>query len=310
MYNLQANRIYFDFAEQASIDDIRYSLLKSGYQAELVGNAKRILELIRSGRFNYDLIYNTVEGIGTRNREGLVPAILEACGIPCIGTDSFGLSLTLNKKMTKILAEENGILTPPYYYARLSDTYKDVYNGLKALKLPVIIKPNFEGNSSGICVVDNILDATSYVMNLIEKYKTDILCEEFIYGTEVTVPIIGNGSDLLSVATTVDIQKNDDFWLDINCKVFGDYKNVILKDENLSNALSETSKKMFYAIGCYDFARFDYRVSGKSIYFIEANPLPALFRGGSFDALGRQLGLDYDNIINLIIETARKRLKI
>ena len=310
MYNLKSDRIYFDFAEQASIDEVKNLLNKCGYKAELVGNAKRILELIQANLFDYDIIYNTVEGIGTRNREGLVPAILEAYGIPYTGTDSFGLSLTLNKMMTKLLAERIGIDTPPYYFAKSSNTYHDVINGISALHMPVIIKPNFEGNSSGICVKDSLSDAAHSVLELIEKYQTDILCEEFVRGTEITVPMIGNGTDIVSVATTVDIQNNEDFWLDINCKVFGDYKNVIFEDKGLSVALTELSKKLFYTIGCQDFARFDYRVRNNKIYFIEANPLPALFRGGSFDVLGQSIGLNYVDTLKLIIETAQKRLGI
>ena len=310
MYNLQSDRIYFDFAEQASIDEVKESLIECGYKAELVGNAKRILELIKANRFDYDIVYNTVEGIGTRNREGLVPAILEAYNIPYTGTDSFGLSLTLNKMITKLLAERIGISTPPYYFAKSSDTYQDIVEGISTLHMPVILKPNLEGNSSGICVKDNALDAARCVLELIGKYQTDILCEEFIRGTEITVPMIGNGDEIVSVATTVDIQKNEDFWLDINCKVFGDYKNVIIEDKGLSFALIELSKKLFHTIGCQDFARFDYRVSNNKIYFIEANPLPALFRGGSFDALGQSMGLSYVNTLKMIIETSRKRLGI
>ena len=41
-----------------------------------------------------------------------------------------------------------------------------------------------------------------------------VICEEFIRGREVTVPLIGN-NDLIFAITTVDIQKNDDFWLDV-----------------------------------------------------------------------------------------------
>ena len=257
------------------------------------------------------MVYNTVEGIGTRNREGLVPAILEAYGIPYTGTDSFGISLTLNKMLTKLLAEKIGINTPPFYFVERNDTYDNILSGIQSLNLPIIIKPNFEGNSSGICIQNTIEETIQSVFELRKKYNTEILCEEFIRGMEVTVPIIGNNNDLTSVATTVDIQTNDDFWLDVNCKVFGDYKNIIIEDYSLSYKLLEVSKKLFYAIGCKDFARFDYRVSkSNEIFFIEANPLPALFRGGSFDVLGQSLDLNYDETIKLIIETSLKRLGI
>mgnify|MGYP002681427270 FL=1 len=159
MYGLKSNRINFDFAEETSINEIKRSFSRLGYEVDLVGNLDNILKLIKSNSFNYDLIYNTVEGIKSRNREGLVPAILEAYNVPYIGTDSFGLSLTLDKRLCKVLAKEIGVLTPNYYYVKTTDSYDEIKNGLKELHMPIIIKPNFEGNSSGICVKDNIDDA-------------------------------------------------------------------------------------------------------------------------------------------------------
>lgn len=128
---------------------------------------------------------------------------------------------------------------------------------------------------------------------------------------EVTVAMIGNDEDIIMAATTVDIQHKDDFWLDINCKIFGDYKNILLEDEKINTTLYKICKKLFQTIGCKDFARFDFRIGNdKKIYFIEANPLPALFVGGSFDVLGQKYGLKYEETIELIINTARKRIGI
>ena len=310
MYDLKTDRIYYDFAEQASIDELERIVKESGYEVALVGNAKNIMDLIKQGKFEYDLIYNTVEGLGTRNREGLVPAILEANNIPFIGTDAFGVSLTLDKRLTKVLAQDIGILTPKYYYANTNDTKSTIFEALKKLHMPVIIKPNYEGNSSGISVKENIYDATNTILQLVKKYNTGILCEEFINGKEVTVAMIGNSIDTIIAATTVDIQSKDDFWLDINCKIFGDYKNILLEDEHTNNELYAICKKLFHAIGCRDFARFDFRVSADKIFFIEANPLPALFKGGAFDILGQKHNLKYEEMIQLIINTARKRIGI
>ena len=77
MYDLKSDRIYYDFAEQISIIELQKIIQKSGHTVNLVGNAKNIIKLIKQDDFEYDLIYNTVEGLGSRNREGLVPAILD-----------------------------------------------------------------------------------------------------------------------------------------------------------------------------------------------------------------------------------------
>ena len=148
---------------------------------------------------------------------------------------------------------------------------------------------------------------------MLNEYHSIILCEEFIFGQEITVPIIGNDPNhMFFGVTTVNIQKHDSFWLDLNCKIFGDYHNVILDvPDKIRQQFKQASLRLFRAIGCFDFARFDYRLTrNNEIYFIEVNPLPALFRRGSFDVVGQQYGLTFADTLNLIITTACKRLAI
>ncbi len=314
MYNLSSsNDLYFDFAEITSINVLKQEIESLGHQVELLGNTENILQLLQKGSFSCDLVYNTVEGIRSRNREGLLPSLLELHNISYIGTDAYGLSFTLDKAMTKILAEHLHILTPRFFVATCQQSHNYIDENLKKMKLPIILKPNYEGNSSGICVCNSYESAHSKVMQMLTRYHSSILCEEFILGKEITVPIIGNSSDeIIYGITTVDIQKSDDFWLDLNCKLFGDYKNIILDvSEELKEKFKTISLNMFQAVGCKDFARFDYRLtSDNKIYFIEINPLPALFKGGSFDIVGQQHGYSFAETIQLLITNACKRLSI
>lgn len=314
MYDLDIqNGLYYDFAEIASINTLKQEIESLGYQTELLGNTSNIIQLIKNDSFSCDLVYNTVEGIKSRNREGLLPSLLEIHNIPCIGTDAFGLSITLDKALTKILAKHLNILTPDYFVVSPYHNQEFINENLKKIQFPVILKPNYEGNSSGICVCDTVALAKKEIMRLLKQYNTKILCEEFIYGKEITVPVIGNSpNDMLYEITTVDIQKNNDFWLDSNCKILGDYKNVILDINNeLKEKFKQISFNMFEAVGCNDFARFDYRLTNKNkIYFIEINPLPALFKGGSFDIMGKQHGYSFGETLQLIISNACERLSI
>ena len=147
---------------------------------------------------------------------------------------------------------------------------------------------------------------------MLKTYQTEILCEEFIYGKEITVPYINTSPNALWDITTIDVQKNDAFWLDTNWKLLGDYHNTILDvDSKTKSAFEDITKTLFKAIGCRDFCRFDFRLtSNNEIYFIEANPLPALYKGGSFDVVGIKNGYTYAQTLQLIVETACKRLAI
>lgn len=313
MYDLDRDSSqYHDFASAGAISVLKRELEGLGYQVELLGNTENILRLLVGGNFSCDLVYNTVEGIRSRNREGLLPALLETHHIPYIGTDSFGLSLTLNKALTKILAKHLHILTPNFFVAKPKYTNNNLLAELNTLKFPVIIKPNHEGNSTGVCVCHSIECAIEKLKKLIPIYG-DILCEEFIQGSEITVPLIGNSTDsMICGVTTVDIQTSEDFWLDVNYKVFGDYKNVLLDTSpDILCQFREISISLFQAVGCCDFARFDYRLTNDSrIYFIEVNPLPSLFRGGSFHVVGDQHGYSFAETLQLIINVACDRLAI
>lgn len=311
MYN-NINDIYNDFADKNSILSLKRELEHMGYEVVLLGNAQNIIKLLKEDNFCCDIVYNTVEGISSRNREGIIPSLLEANNIPYIGTDAFGLSLTLNKYFMKVLATNYNILTPNSVFITKNMDSTCILNELNCLKYPIIIKPNYEGNSSGIAVCDTKTSAFAKIENISKLYKTDILCEEFIFGQEITIPYIDIAPDGLWDVTTVDVQKSNDFWLDVNWKVYGDYNNLVLDlDPKIKNKFENITKTLFNIIGCHDFCRFDFRMTPQNeIYFIEANPLPALFSGGSFDVVGKKYGYTYAETIELIIKTACNRLSI
>ena len=306
------DKLHFDFADNDSILILKKELERLGYEVVLLGNAYNIMQLIKKDQLQCDIVYNTVEGIVSRNREGIIPALLEINHIPYIGTDSYGLSLTLDKYMTKILAGYHNIKTPPYCYIRYPQTEHSIEAALCKLEFPVIIKPNYEGNSSGISLCHDMNDAIQQISLLLKQYQTDVLCEQFIYGKEITVPYIDSSPEKLWDVTTIDVQRSSDFWLDTKWKTQGDYNNIILDvDHNIKSQFEYAVNTLFRAIGCRDFCRFDFRLTADNqIYFLEANPLPSLFCGGSFDVVGRQHGYTYGQTIQLIIETALKRLSI
>lgn len=304
--------IYNDFADEHCIRALQRELEKIGYDVTLLGNAPNIIELLKKGSLDCDIVYNTAEGVSSRNREGIIPALLEAHQIPYIGTDAFGISLTLNKYLTKVIAGHYKIKTPNGILIFYPLTNENIDKELDALNFPVILKPNYEGNSSGITVCPTKEKALEQINSLSEKYRTDILCEEFIYGTEITVPYIDTMPDGVWDVTTVDVQKGYDFWLDSHWKLYGDYHNIILRLDSKTKSVFEYAvKTLFKAIGCHDFCRFDFRLTPENeVYFIEANPLPALFQGGSFDVVGRAHGYTYAKTLQLIITTACERLAI
>ena len=305
--------LYYDFADEVSISQLDAAFRSLGHETVRIKSFAELLEICKGKERPCDLVYNTMEGISSRNREGFAPSLLEMYRFPFMGTDAFGLSLTLNKYLTKIVAQYYGIATPISALVMPSDSPEIVYERIKKVPLPHILKPNYEGNSSGIVRCISLEESVEKLSKLTKQYHSEILCEEFIFGKEITIPLIGNDPDKTMWAiTTVDVQKNDSFWLDKNWKTIGDYHNIIYDvPDKVNEEIGYAAFTLFRAFGCRDFCRFDFRLSANGgPYFIEANPLPALFEGGSFDIMGRANGLEFSETLKKIIDTASERLAI
>lgn len=315
--NEDGNQYRYDFSSESNVMFIKRALEDRGYETVLLGNAQEILKLLKDdGTLNCDLVFNHSEGFASRNREGWVPSLLETAGMPFVGTDAYGLSLTLDKYTSKLLAAENGIRTPKGCLIHIDDSDDCIDEKIKELRLPVIVKPNDEGNSTGVFRCMDYPSAKEAVLKNIENFHSPVVCEEFISGAEITVPVIRdiNGNDLLCGATGIDLQNGDgDFWMDTDFKLKTNYENTIIDDPSGQRLkqYKHAADTMFEALGCSDYARFDFRESPDgTIYFIETNPIPSLFAGGTFSVVGRRQGLSDSEMVELIVKTACKRLNL
>lgn len=305
--------LYYDFANEVSISQLDTAFKNLGYETVRIKSISALLKMLLDGKPHCDLFYNTMEGISSRNREGFAPSLLEMFQAPYMGTDAFGLSLALNKYLTKIIAKNYGIATPKSTIIAPCDSIDMIHERIKIIPFPHMIKPNYEGNSSGISRCVGLDESAETIFRLSKLYKSEILCEEFIFGKELTIPYIGNDfNNAMWAITTVDVQDNDDFWLDKYWKTIGDYHNTIcMLPEEVTEKIGYAISTLFRVLGCKDFCRFDFRLSSDGCpYFIEANPLPALFNGGSFDVMGQEHGMVFSETIKRIINTSLDRLSI
>src|SRR6185369_17261498 len=134
----------FDTVE--TVDAIAEGLRAGGHEVEKVevtGPASHLAARIES--IGPDLIFNTAEGRRGRFREAFYPALFEELGFPYSGSDAYGLAVTLDKQLTKLILKEHGIRTPEWQYVEQASELRP-----QELRFPVIVKPNFEGSSKGI----------------------------------------------------------------------------------------------------------------------------------------------------------------
>lgn len=307
------NMEYTDFVSLHTVSEIGKAIKRNGYELEYIGNANKLRDLLANGNFNCDLIFNIAEGFGSRNREAIIPALLELYQIPHTASDAYAMCLNLNKQHTKILANSIGVPVPNgFSFRALTD---NVISRISNFHLPFILKPNSEGGSMGLYLIYSIKEFVEKASYLIDTYSFELLAEEYIEGAEITVPIIGNGTKARALGV-VTILHEDGSNIDLYDNSLKQIDNVVNDPmfkygDDLKEKIMDYSLRIHNFFQLQDYSRMDFRISSNGIpYFLEINAMPSLCRDCSFEQCGKLMGLSYDQVIGKIIEAAKQRYNL
>ena len=301
-----------EFDAKETVDLIQSAIESAGHKVIPIGNVYNLLKMLPN--LNVDFVFNICEGANFRNREAQVPVILETFNIPYIGADGLTMSLTLDKIMTKKVLNAEGIPTPKFLGIDKLDDLID----LDHMVFPMIVKLRQEGSSKGLddsSVVHNRDELKKRTEFLWERYnKPPLVAEQFIAGSEFTVPIIGNDAPMYLPIVQVEICNK----LDLGEMIYTferisspDLKYICPAkiDKSLEKKIIDLAWRTYKAVGCLDFGRVDFRVDkDNNPYVLEINPLPSLSLEDVFDISPNVAGYDFNKTINFIIDTGLKRL--
>lgn len=309
--------IFADFCHPDEIGYMQNALGRIGYDALMIGNMYKLSDRIKKGELDCDIVLVCDEGIASRNREAIVPALLELNKIPYVGSDAYGMALSQNKYHTKLVAKALNIRLPEGIYL---DYFEDsapspdkVMSMLKEenLTFPLIVKPNEEGYSMGVFLVKNEDELMKAIHSDFENYKEAVLIEEFIEGSELFVPIIGTGKDAytLPVGRVVADDGSDVELYSVEDKCYDwSHYEAYYPPEDIAEQMKEDSLKLYRHMGCRDFGRCDFRLKKDGTpVMIEITPRPGLTEEGPFESCAKAAGKSYDEILKEIIDGAAKR---
>jgi D-alanine-D-alanine ligase len=261
----------------------------------------------------FDFAFNIAEGEGRRSREAVPAAVCELMGISFTGSDTLTLAVTLDKSIAK------RVVSPdiPVAQGVLVQTEADELE-LSRCRYPVIVKPNDEGSSKGIrenAVVPNFENAIERCRVLRDRYRCPVLVEEFLPGMEVTVGIVGNGTNarVLGMMEIAPTEEENPFVYSVEVK--RDFHRRVRYhvpprlDSKTIESLQRLALKAFHLLGCRDIARMDFRLDAAGQpRFLECNPLPGLNReSGDIVILSRDI-ISYENLVQGILLEAMSRV--
>lgn len=267
-----------DFSTLAEVAYIKEILEERGHTVYLLGNYEKLYKALTENTLPpVDIIMNTAEGINSRNREGWIPSLLEINNIPYSGSDAYALGLTLNKLHTKNIAEYLGIPTPPYC---IINTIEDVDKAYQELDGPWILKPNYEGSSSGVAFSKTKEELSDNAKFLLKEYSQPLVCETYISGREFNVSLLYGGKNTKVIGTVEIVRKNGDSLniFDVKDKFTSTCTKIPADlSKEIITEMEHDTVILHQYINCYDYNRADYRVDENGQhYLLELNPLPSI----------------------------------
>jgi D-alanine-D-alanine ligase len=311
-----------EFDTPETIAAIAGGLERLGHRVERIevsGPASRTVARLEA--YNPDLVFNTAEGRRGKFREAFYPALFDELGIPYTGSDAYALSVTLDKQTTKMLLAQRGVLSPR---GVLVERLEQV--NLEGFRFPVIVKPNFEGSSKGITqasVVEEAVRLGEVVEPLLRRFPNGVLIEEFIDGTDVTVPYLaGVARESNGILEPVEYLISDEAR---KKRRFAIYDYGLKTDESehvgvrtpaqiapeVRTRLMKAASIVIESLDIHDLGRVDFRVARDGqIYFLEVNALPSLEPGAGIYAAAELEGLHFDNVLARIADSACQRYSL
>lgn len=299
-----------EFDSEITISAIEDSLQQLGYKTHRIGNVYSLMDCLARGE-KWDLVFNICEGLYGAGREAQVPAILDAYRIPYVFSDPLVLALTLHKGQTKRIVRDCGIPTADFAVVeRLMDVSE------VDLPFPLFAKPVAEGTGKGIdgkSVITSSVDLVPVCENLLYRFNQPVLLETYLPGREFTVGIVGTG-DRARVVGVMEIiithraveqiysLHTKENWIGVV-----DYQLATGEVERLC---AETALKAWRCLGCRDGGRIDLKMDAFGVpNFIEVNPLAGINPEHSdFPMLARFKGIEYNDLIDMIMSSAMERL--
>jgi len=171
--------------------------------------------------------------------------------------------------------------------------------------LPLVIKPRYEGSSSGVSIVHTHEEWTRAMIDASQRYP-EILAEEFLPGREFTCGVLGE-----EALPVIEIIANKDDFYSFEAKYGAGGSTHIVPariDDDLAARMQMLALSVHRLIGLRDYSRTDFIVSREGRpYILEVNTLPGLTPTSLLPDACNAVGISYEALIDRLVSHALAR---
>ena len=259
-----------------------------------------VYELVKD---NPDIAFLALHGRG--GEDGCIQGALELAGIPYTGPGVACSAICMNKVFAKQVLSAASIPTAKYMEFRKSD-FEDIDELIEqmvnGIALPMVLKSPCQGSSIGVYIVKSIDEIKTAVTSIFEL-GDQLLAEEYLEGTEITLPIIGNED--ITILPDIEITSEREFY-DYQAKYTQGLCHHIIPSrisEEDRTEIRELGKKVYKELNCRGLSRIDFIIDkNKGPMVIEINTLPGMTAMSLVPDAARAIGISFEELTSQLIQ--------
>ncbi len=282
------------------------ALITLGYEAEPViyeGDLVGAIATLQS----FDLVFNALHG--GDGEDGTIQSALSRAGICYTGSYSRASRLAMDKNACKQLMIEAGIPTAPWVSLILDESktllrnedYPDLMKFLGEYHCPVVVKPNHEGSTVGLSIVESPDDLDDALL-VAREFGAQVIVETYIPGRELTVAML----DERPLPIVEIIPRHHTY--DYECKYVDGMSTYVVPAElplDITVSMQDATRRLYENLGCRHYARVDFRLDPEGEFFcLELNTLPGMTSHSLVPMAAKAVEIDFVDLIDRIVKLA------
>jgi D-alanine-D-alanine ligase len=253
---------------------------------------------------------------GPWGEDGTIQGLFEMADVRFVGAGVLASAVGMDKPFTKTVFSAAGLPQIPYVTVlpwQWKGERDRVEARIRALGLPVFVKPARAGSSSGVTMVD-MWEELDGAVNKARDFDPKVIVEAAAKGKRELECAVIQQPDGRPVASlvgeiTVAPDSTHEFY-DFEAKYLdGTSLNVVPADISvtLSERIRTYAVQAFEAVGCEGLARVDFFLTDDGLVINEINTMPGFTPYSMFPVLWEASGVSYPELVDRLIQLALNR---
>ncbi|WP_326687238.1 MULTISPECIES: D-alanine--D-alanine ligase family protein [unclassified Streptomyces] len=245
---------------------------------------------------------------GPYGEDGLLQGLLEMADIPYVGSGVLSCAVGMDKDVTKRLLSSAGLPVAASVVLDEESQTSLSQQERERLGLPVFVKPATAGSSMGVSRVES-WDALPEAIAKAQELDTKVLVEEAVPCREIDVALLAYPDGRVEAGPALEISVGAGRGFFDHSAKYADHSARFdipaQLDEQTAIRVRDLALNVFKTLGCRGLLRADFFLKEDgSLVVNEVNTFPGLTAASQYPQVWKAAGLDYPELLDVLIETA------